>query len=83
MPVDTSSYRTVIPSGWADSFNSGMDRGMKMREMAEQKQKQQQMNDIFKRNMIQKPDGTTDFKRGQLMKELAGLDAGPILKLHG
>lgn len=80
MPVDTSSYRTVIPSGWADSFNSGMDRGMKMREMAEQKQKQQQMNDIFKRNMIQKPDGTTDFKRGQLMKELAGLDANMALE---
>lgn len=82
MPVDTSSYRTVIPSGWADSFNSGMDRGMKMREMAEQKQKQQQMNDIFKRNMIQKPDGTTDFKRGQLMKELAGLDAGSAMKFQ-
>lgn len=78
MPIDTSMYRYQSPfrGKLSDSFN----QGMKMGDLANQRKKNEQINDTFRRNMYEKPNGEIGFKKAAVLKDLAGLDAATAMK---
>lgn len=67
MPIDSSIYFQQQPLDIAGAI----DRGLSMRQMLDQRKKQQDMQDAYKAGIVQQPDGTTSFNSGTTIADLA------------
>lgn len=67
MPIDSSIYFQQQPLDIAGAI----DRGLSMRQMLDQRKKQQDMQDAYKAGIVQQPDGTSSFNSNATISDLA------------
>lgn len=67
MPIDSSIYFQQQPLDIAGSI----ERGLSMRQMIDQRQKQQGLQDAYKAGIVQQPDGTSTFNSNVTISDLA------------
>jgi hypothetical protein len=73
MPIDGSMYLQRQGLDFS-GLGEGIERGMRMRDMIDQKKNQEAIKQAYAKNTTQNPDGSVSFNQGMLVKDLAGLD---------
>lgn len=80
--IDHSIYFQQQTPDIVGGFAQGYGQGANMRQMAEQREKEQATKQAFSKAMVRNPDGSVSFDSGMAMKNLAGINPEMAYQLH-